>query len=135
MQRALGERARLLDFWSPPIAEDLAVFLAELSRLQFMVAERLHAAVLAAAMDVPFVAMPYKPKCLDFVGSLGAETELSLDYDRLTADELLRRTRNALVREDDAREPIAAKVTSFRKLLKDTALEIEDVALDLRRNR
>lgn len=129
VQRALGERVQLLDFWSPPIGEDLDLFLAELSRLQFMVAERLHAAVLAAAMGVPFVALPYKPKCLDFVESLGAGSALSLDYDRLTTDELWRRTRDALVRKPDVSTSVAGQVTVFRGRLRDTAVEIEDLVL------
>jgi hypothetical protein len=84
-------------------------------------------------MDVPFVALPYKPKCLDFVESLGTSTDgmLSLDYDRLTADELWRRTQGALVRERDARAPIADGVAAFRRRLRDTAVEIEDLVLDL----
>jgi polysaccharide pyruvyl transferase WcaK-like protein len=131
MRRSLGASVRLIDFWAPPIGEALDVFLAELSQLQFVVAERLHAAVLAAAMDVPFVALPYKPKCLDFVTSLKTDADLSLDYARLTADELWRRTREALIRHQDATAPIADSVRAFRKVLRDTAVEIEDLVLGM----
>jgi polysaccharide pyruvyl transferase WcaK-like protein len=129
MQRQLGERVRLLDFWAPAIAEDLDVFLAELARLQFMVGERLHAAILAAAMAVPFVAIPYKPKCLDFVGSIDPAFGLSLSYDHLTADNLWQRTREALVQGAEIQAGFADRVNALRRTLRDTAQEIEDLVL------
>jgi polysaccharide pyruvyl transferase WcaK-like protein len=129
MHRELGERVRLLDFWAPPIAEDLDVFLSELARLQFMVGERLHSAVLAAAMTVPFVAIPYKPKCLDFVGSIDPEFGLSLDYDQLTADNLWRRTRDALVQGRQIGGRFADRIATLRRALRETAEEIEGLVL------
>src|SRR5262249_51956744 len=65
MQRQLGDRVQFVDFWASPISENLDRFLTAFSRLRFIVGERLHASVLASAMGISFVALPYKPKCRD----------------------------------------------------------------------
>ena len=129
MQLALGPGTRLVDFWSPSIGEDLHAFLAEVAQLRFMVAERLHAAVLAAALGVPFVALPYKPKCLDFVESVSADARLRLDYEYLTPETLWERTREAMFGPRAADAEVAASVSRYRRLLRDTAAEIETLVL------
>lgn len=128
IQAACGGRPSLVDFWSPRLGENLDAFLFELSRLRFMVGERLHAAVLAAAMDVPFVALPYKPKCLDFVESLKVEQTLTLDYETTSAGALWRRTRHGL-EKTDLREAVAGAVKAYRAVLRQTAEEIRGIVL------
>lgn len=132
LQRQLGERASLVDFWAPPIDQDVDRFLEELARMRFVVAERLHAAVLAAAVRVPFVALPYKPKVMDFVGSLRMTEELSMPYDRLSADGLLRVTRAALTEGSTMAATLESRVSAYRQRLRDTAEEIEAIALGSR---
>ncbi len=48
----------------PEVAEQLA-------RCQLVIAHKLHAAVLAAAVEVPAIALEYRPKCRDFQESVG----------------------------------------------------------------
>jgi polysaccharide pyruvyl transferase WcaK-like protein len=43
----------------------------QLARCQLVIAHKLHAAVLAAAVDVPAIALEYRPKCRDFQESVG----------------------------------------------------------------
>lgn len=68
---------------------DLERTLTLLSSAEVVVAERLHAAVLAAACQTPFVALEYRPKLRDFAASVGAERWVirtdQLGTDRLTA--------------------------------------------------
>lgn len=129
LQHQLGDRAGLVDFWAPPIDENLDLFLEELARMRFVVAERLHAAVLAAAVRVPFVALPYKPKVMDFVGSLQMTEELSMPYEHLSADGLLRVTRAVLAPGSALAETLESRVCAYRQRLRETAEEIEAIAI------
>jgi polysaccharide pyruvyl transferase WcaK-like protein len=43
----------------------------QLARCQVVIAHKLHAAVLAAAVEVPAIALEYRPKCRDFQESVG----------------------------------------------------------------
>jgi hypothetical protein len=52
---------------------DLGRTLDLIAGSSLVIGERLHAVVLAAAMDVPFVAVEYRPKLRDFAASIGAE--------------------------------------------------------------
>jgi polysaccharide pyruvyl transferase WcaK-like protein len=53
------------------IADAPDKFLAEVSRCELFVGERLHAVVLATAAGIPSVMLEYQPKCLDFMQSIG----------------------------------------------------------------
>ena len=124
LQAALGGATELLDFWSGALAEDLSRFLAEFSRLRFVVGERLHGAVLAAAMDVPFVALPYKPKCLDFAESLDdGGSPLVLEYSALSAETLWERVKRGL--RSGPVDEVIASVGAYRQKLRQTAADIE----------
>jgi hypothetical protein len=48
-------------------------FLSQIENLDMMVAWNLHAGILAAAANVPFVSIEYQPKCRDFAASIGWE--------------------------------------------------------------
>jgi len=132
LRHRLEGRPRLLDFWAAPIDEDLDVFLTELSRLSFVVAERLHAGVMAAALKVPFVLLPYKPKCLDFTESLDAT--LSLTYEDLSVDALWRRTLDGLKSPQSMTGRFAGGVDAFAAALRATAARIEDLVLESARD-
>lgn len=135
LHRALDERTDVLAFWSPPVAESVDAFLGRLSGLRFLVAERLHAAVLAAVAGVPFAMLPYKPKCLDFVDTLPLDRSPVLDYSSLSADALWQRTRQALTDDGAHREQMAAGVDELRKRLTSWSLDIEELILAATRQR
>lgn len=66
LARRIGPAADLVvDAVSP------TAFMAALSECEVVVAEKLHAVVLAASVRVPAVALEYRPKCRDFQESVG----------------------------------------------------------------
>jgi glycosyltransferase involved in cell wall biosynthesis len=67
--------------------DDLPAALELLASAGLVVAERLHGAVLAAAVNTPFLAIEYRPKVTDFAASLGLE-RLVLRSDSVTAASL-----------------------------------------------
>lgn len=44
--------------------------MAKARSLDLLIAFKLHAAVLAAAVNTPFLSLAYRPKCLDFAASI-----------------------------------------------------------------
>lgn len=67
-------------------------FLEKAETFDLVVALKLHAAVLAAAANVPFVMLEYQPKCLDFAASLEWE-RFTIRTDQLNGDGLIERVR------------------------------------------
>lgn len=65
-------------------------FLKKVETLDLLVAVKLHAAILSAAANVPFVLLQYQPKCLDFALSLKWE-EFAPRTDMLTDTVLIDR--------------------------------------------
>jgi polysaccharide pyruvyl transferase WcaK-like protein len=112
----LGPDAEFLDFWGPEIGADLERFLRALSRCEFMIGERLHAIVLAAALDIPFVGLAYKPKCYDFAESIGL-SRLLLNPNTLTAARLERGIVESLSHRHDIVEEMRAGVSLLRRRL------------------
>lgn len=104
--------------------DDLDATMAVLASADAVVAERLHAGVLAAVAGTPFVPVEYRPKARDFARSVEGDDVL-LRTDELTLDGL----RGALVRLDNNRaertERIAAHVTTHRASLRAAAATIE----------
>lgn len=66
---------------------DLDASLDLLARAELVVGERLHAAVLAAAVGTPFVAVEYRPKLADFAASVGA-SEAVVRTDEISPERL-----------------------------------------------
>jgi polysaccharide pyruvyl transferase WcaK-like protein len=89
-----------------------------------LVAERLHALVLATAAGVPVVGLEYQPKCADFLGSVGA-VERSVRTDAVTAA-VLRDHVDDLARSRDAESArLLGEVAILRKLL---SAEVDHIA-------
>lgn len=63
-------------------------FLSRMENLDLMVSMKLHAGILAAAANVPFVSLEYRPKCRDFAASLEWE-EFLIRTDHLQPDTLI----------------------------------------------
>jgi polysaccharide pyruvyl transferase WcaK-like protein len=56
-----------------PATTTAADFLNLVGKYDIVIATKLHAAVLAAAANVPFIMIEYQPKCRDFTASIGWE--------------------------------------------------------------
>jgi len=80
-----------------------------------VVAERLHAAVLAAAVGTPFVALEYRPKVRDFAASVGFE-EYTLRTDDL--DGLEERVRAAIADRKNLVAQLEPRVAEYRDRLR-----------------
>ena len=91
-------------------------YLAAVGECTVLVAERLHALVLAAAAAVPLVGLEYQPKCADFLASVGSEAR-SVRTDRVDAD-VLREHLDALTECRDAESVrLLGRVEALRGLL------------------
>jgi hypothetical protein len=81
---AAGLTPRAVD----PLILDAEAFIDYLERFDVVVSVKLHAAVLAAAAGVPFVAVEYRPKVRDFAESIGWGSRTfrssQMDGERLT---------------------------------------------------
>jgi polysaccharide pyruvyl transferase WcaK-like protein len=128
---ALAERIRddlrgqagILSFWEGD--GELQPFLDKLARFELVVGERLHACVLAAALDVPFIPIGYKPKCFDFMESLGMVDQV-IDSRTLTAELLDERATRTLREADRFREEVSRRVGEYRRRLREAAERITE---------
>lgn len=97
---------------------DLEEALRQLAAADVVVAERLHAAILAAAVGTAFVPIEYRPKLADFSASVGVE-DLVTRTDHLDAAKLCR-----LVERTDwtaVREKMSTRVAKHRTSLEAAA--------------
>jgi len=85
--KKISDRAGLVgaDFIS--FDGNISSFSNAIADCDFVVGERLHSVVIAAAFGVPFVALSYQPKCVDFARSIDCE-EYLLNIDGLSFDRL-----------------------------------------------
>jgi len=86
----VARRAQLDRSVVTPVCHSADAFLGRVEKLDLLVSLKLHAGILAAAANVPFVSLEYRPKCLDFASSLGWD-EFLIRTDRLGKDALLDR--------------------------------------------
>ena len=89
-----------------------AEFFAAVAPCSVMLAERLHAGVLAACADLPVVMVEYQPKCRDFMRSIGAD-ELTVRTDALGVRLLLDLVERA-VSDESMRAGVATAVARMR---------------------
>lgn len=102
---------------SVEVADTPAAYLQAASECAVVVAERLHAMVLAAAAGTPFVALEYQPKCRDFTASVDWD-QWSVRTDSVTAGDLCQLLGD-LVDDQGARARLAGSVDVLRRRLSD----------------
>jgi len=115
----------LVDFWAPPVNEDLKAMLEQFARCRLVISERLHGAVLAAAAGVMFISIGYKEKCHDFVESLGVPRLCVFDPQRLAGHELAAEAER-LIADEETTSRTQAAVADLRIRLREHAASIED---------
>ncbi len=91
-------------------------FFAAVASCTLLVAERLHALVLAAAAGVPVVGLEYQPKCADFLASVGA-VERAIRTDRVTADVLHEHIVDLVENRQSESARLLGEVNGLRSLL------------------
>lgn len=103
---------------------DLDAALELFASADLVVAERLHAAVLAAAVGTPFVALEYRPKVRDFATSVGFE-RFTLRTDDLGGLEEL--TRTVLAQREALQADLAPRVDEYRRRLRRASARLAEV--------
>lgn len=93
-----------------------AEFFTALAGCDTLVSQRLHGAVLAAAADVPVIALEYQPKCRDFMASI-EQDELCLRCDTVTAAGLTDALRLVGATREARRGTIQRRVAHHRDAL------------------
>jgi hypothetical protein len=73
-----------------PFNPDTQAMVREIGSCQCLVGERLHATIVACALDVPNITLSYQPKCLDFLESIGRE-DLAVKTDEVSGGVLIER--------------------------------------------
>jgi len=109
------------------LATTVPDYFAAVGDCTVLVAERLHALVLAAAAGVPMCGLEYQPKCADFLASVGS-AEWSVRTDRVTP-EILREHVDTLARQratESAR--LLGEVDALRTRLRDELARIRSGA-------
>ncbi|HEX3784315.1 MAG TPA: polysaccharide pyruvyl transferase family protein [Pseudonocardiaceae bacterium] len=97
-------------------AEDTETFFAAVAPCTLLVAERLHALVLAVAAGVPVVGLEYQPKCADFLASVGT-VDRSVRTDKVTTELLREHTADLVENRETESARLLGEVRGLRKLL------------------
>lgn len=97
-------------------ADTVERFFAAIAACTLLVAERLHALVLAAAAAVPVVGLEYQPKCADFLASVGA-ADRAVRTDRVTSDVLHEHVADLVENRPAESARLLSEVTTLRGLL------------------
>jgi polysaccharide pyruvyl transferase WcaK-like protein len=117
----------IVDFWASPINRDLVKFLAEMETCAAFISERLHASVLSAVVNRPFVPISYKPKCRDFVDSLRIGDLSCVDPVEIDSEVLHERVLR-LTDDISMKQQLKENVKSFRERIEEAGAEILETA-------
>ena len=102
-----AQSVRLVD------AADPSAFVSQVSTCDVIIAERLHAGILAAACGTLPIMLAYQPKVDDFMGSIG-ELEWSTPTDRLEAGALVEQVRARTIGAAVQRAALLGRIDHLR---------------------
>jgi polysaccharide pyruvyl transferase WcaK-like protein len=85
-----------------------------LENVDVVIALKLHAAVLAAAANIPFIMLEYRPKCLDFVQSVNWE-RFTVRTNALGTDHLMELTLGAIADREALREELCRSMCARKE--------------------
>ncbi|MGA7273034.1 MAG: polysaccharide pyruvyl transferase family protein, partial [Acidimicrobiia bacterium] len=103
---------------------DVRATLDLLASSDLVIAERLHAAILGAAAEVPFVALEYWPKVSDFARSLHLE-RFVVPTEGITGSRLRTTVTEALAQRDEVSGVISEEVGRYRRIQENAARRIQ----------
>jgi len=112
-----------------PISEPLTSYesyAAKLTGFDLVIAFKLHAGVLAACANVPFVMLEYQPKCRDFCASIGWE-DYNVRTDRADATTVLQLTEQLLHNLPASRSVLCERMCRLRNLFEAYCLHLEQI--------
>ncbi len=111
-----------------PLLLDPDAFVEYVDGFDVVITVKLHAAVLAAAAGVPFVAIEYRPKVRDFSASVGCESRVVRSSDVVGAA-LARDTLDLYENLPVARAQLESRVTELAETFEDYARRLEGLLL------
>jgi polysaccharide pyruvyl transferase WcaK-like protein len=126
--REVARAAGLPDEVVDPLILDADGFLRYVDRFDVVVSLKLHAAVLAAAAGVPFVAVEYQPKVRDFTESIGW-SRLTFRSDAFEGAGLERAVREIYDDLPAARNRLDARARELAETFRDYARRLEESLL------
>lgn len=101
----IAKRAGLSDDAVVPVLDEEDVFVNFIKTFDLIVALKLHAGILAAAANVPFVLLEYQPKALDFASSIDCE-EMTIRTDEVTGAKLMEKVRQLMTEAPERKKAI-----------------------------
>jgi hypothetical protein len=125
----VARRAQLDRSLVSPVCYSQAAFLSLLERLDLLVSLKLHAGILAAAANVPFVSLEYRPKCRDFASSLGWEGFL-IRTDQLDKGGLIERISALISQLDGQRTDLCRRMCRLMNTFENYCRTIEPLLLE-----
>ena len=124
----VAKRAELNRSAIQPTLSSASAYLSKVRSFDLLIALKLHAAILAAAANVPFVLFEYQPKCLDFCRSIEWE-EFSIPTSRFEAGELLDLMGGMLPVLPKLQSRLCAKMCALVRRFEEYCLQIETILL------
>ena len=115
--RASGGRASMERITDPE------AFVERMTAMDLFIGEKLHAVVLAACALVPVIMMEYRPKCRDFMDSMGL-TDFCRQVNQVTLDWVLDRVDVCLRDEALLRKKMLDTASSYKARQKSAAAKI-----------
>ena len=111
-----------------PLCSSPKAFLGRVENLDLLVSMKLHAGILAAAANVPFISLEYRPKCRDFAASLGWE-EFLIRTDELGNRALIDRISALMLQQDTKRVELCRKMCGLMNTFESYCQKIEPLLL------
>lgn len=124
----VARRAELESSAVSPLCYSQQAFLGRVENLDLFVSLKLHAGVLAAAANVPFVSLEYRPKCRDFASSLGWE-EFLIRTDQLGNGALIEGISALMGQLDTRRTELCQKMCDLMNTFENYCQKIEPLLL------
>ena len=120
----VARRAELPQSAVSPQCFSHEAFLSRVENLDLLVAMNLHAGILAAVANVPFVSLEYQPKCRDFAATIGWE-EFLVRTDELEPGKLIDRVSAVMVQLEAKRGELCRRMCEQMNAFESYCRDIE----------
>ena len=111
-----------------PVLSSHTAFLSKIETFDIVVALKLHAAILSAVANIPFVLLGYQPKSLDFAASLGWE-QFTIRTDQLTTSKLIELVSHLIEQLPTKKRELCTSMCKLSNLFEEYCRRIEPMLL------
>jgi len=118
LAQSLGGRAKVMRHDAP-----IRSTMKRLAECDVFVGMKLHSVILAAAAHTPTIMLEYRPKCRDFMASIGRE-RYTLRIHELCSEHVLSLIEEIMSSPDSHRRQTAHRVAQYRSLQRQESLRI-----------